>query len=58
MRVRYGGGRPVMVRGPVTGAGYRFSAAERVQLVDPRDAVAIVRNSLFRVESAVELTGV
>jgi len=56
MRVRYTGGRPVTVRGPVTGTDYRFSGVERLQLVDPRDAVAIVRSPLFRVEGLVELS--
>jgi hypothetical protein len=54
-RLRYGGGRPVVVTGPVTGASYRFSGTDRLQLVDPRDAVAIVRNPLFRVEGVVEV---
>ena len=39
MRVRYGGGRPVLVKGPVTGHDYHFSGSARLQLVDPRDAV-------------------
>ena len=56
MRVRYLGGRPVEVRGPATGQSYRFSGRERLQLVDPRDAVAIVRNRAFRVEGLVELS--
>ena len=55
MRVRYDGGRPVVVKGPVTGLSYSFSGTDRVQLVDPRDAVAIVQNHLFRVESIVEI---
>jgi hypothetical protein len=55
MKVRYGGGRPVLVKGPVTGAEYRFSGSERLQLVDPRDAVGIARNSLFRIEGIVEI---
>lgn len=55
VRVRYGGGRPVVVKGPVTGATYGFSGASRVQLVDPRDAMAICRNPLFRAEGLVEL---
>jgi hypothetical protein len=57
LRVRYGGGRPVLVRGPVTSVEHRFSGLERVQLMDPRDAVAIVRNPLFRIEGIVEVTG-
>jgi hypothetical protein len=55
MRVRYSGGRPVIVKGSVTGTSYQFSGIERLQLVDPRDAVAIVRNPLFRIEGIVEL---
>ena len=54
-RVRYGGARPVQVTGPVTGVSYRFSGVDRVQLVDPRDAVALVRNSIFSVDGVVEL---
>jgi hypothetical protein len=54
MKVRYGGGRSVIVKGPVTGTDYRFSGIERLQLVDPRDAVAIVRHPLFRVEGIVD----
>ena len=55
MKIRYGGGRPVVVKGPVTGVDYRFSGLERLRLVDPRDAVQIIRNPLFRVEGLVEL---
>jgi hypothetical protein len=55
MRVRYGGGRSVAVKGPVTDTEYRFSGIDRVQLIDPRDAVTIVRNPLFRVEGVVEI---
>ena len=44
-----------MVRGPATGHDYRFSGLERLQLVDPRDAVAMVRNPLFRIEGVIEL---
>jgi hypothetical protein len=56
MKMRYSGGRQVLLRGPVTGVEYRFSGLERFQLVDPRDAVAIARNPLFRVEEIVELS--
>jgi hypothetical protein len=55
MKVRYGGGRSVLVKGSVTGAEYRFSGTERLQLVDPRDAIGITRNPLFRIEGLVEL---
>jgi hypothetical protein len=53
MRVRYAGGRPVVITGPVTGTAYRFSGLERVQPVDPRDAVAFLRVPLFRFEGIV-----
>jgi len=56
MRVRYCGGRSVVIKGLATGSSYRFSGIDRVQLVDPRDAVAIVRNRLFRVEGVVEIS--
>ena len=56
MRVRYSGGRPIVVKGPMTGLSYPFSGTDRVQLIDPRDAVTIVRNHLFRVEGVVELS--
>jgi hypothetical protein len=55
MRVRYGGTDSVLVRGPVTGADYRFSRVEDSQLVEPRDAVALVRNPLFRIVGVVRL---
>lgn len=55
MRVRYNGGRPVIVKGPVTGTSYQFSGIDRLQLVEPRDAVAIVRNPLFRIEGIIEV---
>lgn len=56
MRVRYYGGRPIVIKGPVTGSEYRFSGIDRLQLVDPRDAVAIVRKRLFRIEGIVEIS--
>jgi hypothetical protein len=55
MRVSYRGGRPVEVKGPVTGTAYYFSGKERRQLVDPRDAVALLRNRLFRMEGIAEV---
>jgi hypothetical protein len=55
MQVRYNGGRPVVVKGPVTGTSYQFSGVDRVQLVDPRDAIIIVRNPVFRIEGIVEV---
>ena len=55
MRLHYRGGRPVVVKGPVTGIDYRFSGMERIQIVDPRDAIVIARNGLFRIEGIIEL---
>jgi hypothetical protein len=55
MRVRYGGGRAIVITGPVTGTSYYFSGLDRVQLVDPRDAVLITRTAVFRIEGVVEL---
>lgn len=50
LRVRYLGGRPIVVQGPATGTCYRFSGLQREQLVDPRDGVAILRSRQFRLE--------
>jgi len=56
MRVRYLGGMPLVLKGPVTGATHRFSGTERDRLVDPRDAVMIARDRRFRIDGIVELT--
>lgn len=55
LRVRYYGGRPIEVTGPVTGNRFSFSGKQPLQLVDPRDAVQFSRNRLFRLEGLVEL---
>lgn len=55
MRVRYVGGRPIEVKGPATGQAYFFSGLDRLQLVDPRDAIVIARDRSFRIEGIVEL---
>ena len=55
VRLRYGGGRTVVVTGPATGTSYHFSGAERLQLVDPRDAVTLARDPRFRVDGVVQL---
>jgi hypothetical protein len=39
--------RAVMVRGPVTGRAYVFSAGEPDQPVDPRDADGLLRTGHF-----------
>lgn len=54
MRVRYLGGRPIEIKGPVTGTTHQFSGVDRVKLVDPRDAMSIAKNRLFRIEGLVE----
>jgi len=46
--VRYTESQSVVVRGPVTGRGYAFSAADPVQSVDPRDAGALLQARFFR----------
>jgi len=56
MQVRYLGGRPIELKGPATGVTYRFSGLDRIQLVDPRDAVVIVRDKVFRIDGVIELT--
>jgi len=46
--VRYTESQSVVVRGPVTGRRYAFSAANPVQSVDPRDAGALLQARFFR----------
>ncbi len=38
----------MVVRGPATGRQYAFSAAAPVQMVEARDAAALMRTSWFR----------
>jgi hypothetical protein len=38
----------MVVRGPTTGRQYAFSAAQPVQMVEGRDAAALLRTSWFR----------
>jgi hypothetical protein len=56
MRLRYVGGRPVLVKCPATGNQYRFSGVEPVRLVDPRDAITLARDPIFRIEGLIELS--
>lgn len=46
--LRYLGQASIVVRGPVTGRGYAFSAADPVKRVDLRDAAVLVRSDYFR----------
>jgi len=47
MPLRYVERNAVMVRGPASGASYRFTAENPVQSVDLRDADALLRSGLF-----------
>lgn len=55
VRIRYLGGRPVQPMGVATKAVYLFSGIDRVRLVDPRDAVALARHPMFRIEGVVRV---
>jgi hypothetical protein len=46
--LRYLEGAAILVRGPATGAQYRFTARNAVQVVDARDAEGLLRSRLFR----------
>jgi hypothetical protein len=46
--LRYLETSPIQVQGPVTGRQYEFSGARPVQIVDARDAAALVRTRFFR----------
>jgi hypothetical protein len=48
VRLHYVQSRAILVRGPVTGRIYQFSAAHPDGNVDGRDAAPLLRTSLFR----------
>jgi hypothetical protein len=48
VNLRYLENSPILVRGPVTGRQYEFSGAKPQQLVDVRDADALLRTGFFR----------
>ena len=48
LKLEYTGPHPVDFFGGATGRIYRFSAAQRVQPVDPRDAVFLLASRNFR----------
>lgn len=56
IRLRYLGGRSLLVKGPVTGANYQFSGVDRELLVDPRDAVRFAKDRNFQVIGVVDLS--
>jgi hypothetical protein len=45
--IRYRGRPPILVRGPITGKSYEFTAVQPVQLVDSRDAAIFLRMQCF-----------
>ena len=52
VRIRYRGSRAVVVKGPVTGTDYRFSPLDRAKLVDPGDAINLLRSGAFTVDKS------
>lgn len=54
LELEYSGGRTVTVAGPVTGKSYTFSGLRRLGAVDPRDAMAILRDSRFRLKRVIQ----
>ncbi|WP_175942805.1 hypothetical protein [Caballeronia sp. BCC1704] len=50
--VRYGGGRTIAVKGPVTGVEYVVSGSRRVVWMDPRDALVLTRERTFTLDGA------
>jgi hypothetical protein len=46
--LRYLGASAIAVQGPATGRRYAFSQTLAIQAVDPLDAPALLRSSLFR----------
>ncbi len=52
--IEYAGGRTVTVVGAVTGRRYTFSGTSRLQPVDPRDAVALLRERAFRLNRVIQ----
>jgi len=52
--IEYAGGRTVTIKGPATGKSYVFSGLQRIQRVDPRDAMAILRDRHFRLRGVAQ----
>jgi hypothetical protein len=52
--VEYAGGRTITVVGTVTGRRYTFSGMSRLQAVDPRDAAALLRERVFRLNRVIQ----
>ena len=54
VEIEYAGARTVTVIGAVTGQRYTFSGTDRLRLVDPRDARALLRERVFRVKRVIQ----
>lgn len=54
LELEYSGGRTVIVEGSVTGRTYTFSGLRRLGAVDPRDAMAILRDGRFRLKRIIQ----
>ena len=52
--IEYAGARTITVIGTVTGESYTFSGQHRLQLVDPRDAGALLRERVFRLNRVIQ----
>lgn len=52
--IEYGGARTITVVGAITGQSYTFSGLYRLQLVDPRDAGALLRERVFRLKRVIQ----
>lgn len=48
LKIYYRGEQPLDVRGGATGVVYQFSHLQRMQPVDPKDAVFLLASRLFR----------
>lgn len=51
--IEYSGGMTLSLKGSVTGKSYVFSGLERIQRVDPRDAVMILHNRHFKLKGII-----
>ena len=54
LELEYSGGRTVTVTGGVTGKLYTFSGLQRLGAVDPRDAMAILKDVRFRLNRVIQ----
>jgi hypothetical protein len=54
LELEYSGGRTVTLTGAVSGKSYVFSGLQRRSAVDPRDAMAILRDQRFRLKRVLQ----